>query len=259
MLSVLLGASAAVDRAGFASAAKGAATGLLYVANFAEAAHRLPAALSPLWSLSAEEQFYVVWPLVLILLGRRRRLVLVMLVAAIALVVAHRAQLAAAGHPWRRVETGPDTTPDALLVGCLLAVVRHNWGLPRLRKQVVAVAIAAGLALLVASPVKAAWAYEISVPVFSVCAAVLIAAAVEGWDAGLLQALGSRPLQWLGRVSYAAYLWNGIVLWATPVRGLAGLALTLVVAALSTRFVEQRFRRPRHEIRASPQPVPAAS
>jgi peptidoglycan/LPS O-acetylase OafA/YrhL len=79
------------------------------------------------WSLSMEEQFYVLWPLSFVVLGRRHSKYLVPVLAALAaLVTAHRICLALTGASLTRSFYSPDTRSDALLVGCLLALVVHR-------------------------------------------------------------------------------------------------------------------------------------
>ena len=84
------------------------------------------------WSLSLEEQFYVVWPVVLIAVGRRhtRWLVTALSVGAV-LVAGNRMLLDLRGVSLVRSFYSPDTRSDALLVGCILALVLPH--LPALR------------------------------------------------------------------------------------------------------------------------------
>ena len=79
--------------------------------------------LQHLWSLAVEEQFYLVWPLLVTLVLRRWRLpaVVTFLVLVIAAVGVHRALLYHAGVPWSAVIVRTDSRVDAPLVGALLA------------------------------------------------------------------------------------------------------------------------------------------
>src|SRR5688500_18865383 len=90
----------------------------------------------------------------------------------------------------------------------------------------------------------------------ALCAGVVIAhvALTGGW-----KVLHWAPLRWLGRRSYAAYLWNLPITKILPAHSLlwqiAIVVATLVVAELSWRLVESRFLRPRRRPAAAVAPV----
>src|SRR5262245_4168116 len=107
----------------------GVASALTYTANVVVAASpsHVPAGMVHLWSLAAEEQFYVVWPLLIVLLLRWRsmRLLATSLVVLLLLAIAYRLRLALAGASIGRLYYGPDTHADSLLVGCAVGCGFH--------------------------------------------------------------------------------------------------------------------------------------
>src|SRR5204863_1178929 len=97
----------------------------VYVENLAHFLHPpVTNGLGHFWSLSQEEQFYLVWPPLLAFALRRRvafRWLAIGLGASVAAVVVHRFMLADDG--WWRVYYAPDTRSDGMLLGCLAAVI----------------------------------------------------------------------------------------------------------------------------------------
>jgi peptidoglycan/LPS O-acetylase OafA/YrhL len=230
--------------------------------SYFQSAGRQPI-LQHLWSLAVEEQFYLLWPPILLLALRRRparRLVGPLLCAA----VVSSGLMALLYRPYTdpsRVYFGTDTRAAALLVGAALACATVRWQLiGRLRRrglvvlEVVGLLGFAGLAWCVSQvnefdPLLYRGGF---LAVAVLAAAVVATAARPGRPLVFGRILGGRPLVWLGRRSYAVYLWFWPVLTLTrphsdvPLTGRPLLALriavTLTLAALSYRFVE----RPAH-------------
>jgi peptidoglycan/LPS O-acetylase OafA/YrhL len=222
-----------------------------------------PPILQHLWSLAVEEQFYLLWPPILALTLRRRpyrRLVKPLLIAAAASAGLMLLLFTPYTDP-SRVYFGTDTRAAALLVGAALAAATTRWQLVdrvqrggRVALDAVGFVCLAGLALAVShvnefDPLL----YRGGFLVVAVLAAGLVAAAARpGPPLVVSRLLGSSPLVWLGKRSYAVYLWFWPVLMLTrphadvPLTGLPLLALriaiTLALAAASYRFVE----RPAH-------------
>jgi peptidoglycan/LPS O-acetylase OafA/YrhL len=206
-----------------------------------------------LWSLAVEEQFYLLWPpllMGLLALGQRQRVPL-LLAALLAAVFLWRLHVYGADGP-ARVYNGLDTRADAILAGCLLASVGEGrfrafagraWPLAAAGLFAVALNVSAG------APVMNVFGY----PVVAGLAAVLIAAATAPTALQLL--LSGRWIVGLGRLSYSLYLWHfpiNRLLLATPLpdapRWAAVVLLSLLVASLSYRLIEQPFLRRPHRL-----------
>jgi peptidoglycan/LPS O-acetylase OafA/YrhL len=215
-----------------------------------------PSLLNHLWSLAVEEQFYVIWPLLLVpglvLVGRKRLPILV--VAGIAGSAALMWLLYNPTDP-SRVWYGTDTRAFLLLMGILLALVwpqfeRMRRGLPLL--ELLGVAALVGTVLLFRQmhdydPVL--WKGGDLAAAF--CFAVLIAAVAHP-RTGIGEALGVQPLRWLGERSYGIYLWHFPVVelmrpgvdisWTGPGVVVAQATIVLAAATLSFRYIEQPIR-----------------
>jgi peptidoglycan/LPS O-acetylase OafA/YrhL len=228
-----------------------------------------PSPLDHLWSLAIEEQFYLLWPL-LLLLGARvvrersrvpglrpRLAILTLLLAAVS--AAEMAMLYRPSLDGSRVYFGTDTRAFELLVGAALAMV---WPSRLLRANVAAGArrLCDGLgvvglvviALLVSRTNQySSFLYRGGFVLLSLGTALLVAALVH--PAGRLgRVLGVAPLRWIGVRSYGIYLWHlPILALTTPAgehaidlsRAALQIATTITLSALSWRFIEQPIRR----------------
>jgi peptidoglycan/LPS O-acetylase OafA/YrhL len=209
------------------------------------------------WSLAVEEQFYLVWPAVLIVCLRRRwNLYLVALVFTAACVAV---TVATTVHPTVQTLSDvyrlPTTHLPVMFVGIIFAL-SHRAGLPvtlrrYLASPIVPIGVIAVLAMsLVAVSNKQLWLFWGGWVGFGIVSTSLIGHVTvtpAGWAA---RALSTRLPVWLGRRSYAFYLWHGPVilllkphLHSTPILGCAALAASLIIAQGSWTVVEQPFLR----------------
>jgi peptidoglycan/LPS O-acetylase OafA/YrhL len=242
-----------------------ALVGASYLANVVDAfGHTsliVKAHLDPLWSLAQEEQFYLVWPFVLLVFARSRRLVTWIVLTAAALAV-YRAVLEVGGQPGPRIYFGPDTHADGLLVGAGLAALRLRSGL-KVGEWAGKIGLSAIIPAALFGWTFGGWAIW-GQPLFEVTVALLIAAAVSGTE--LARGLASRPLVWLGKRSYSLYLWHAPIFAAVIfvagsgiLERVAGIAIAVAVAALSYSYVEQPFRRRRRRVEVAAQPIAGAA
>lgn len=208
------------------------------------------------WSLAIEEQFYVVWPVLLVLV--LRLIHPVRLLPTLAALV-----LASTGVRWAlylhgasdlRVYEGTDTRADALLAGCAIAVLAHSGvRLPRIGPAAAGLVLVAALALgLDAGDVM----HNVVGPTVGLPLGIVLllaglaarpgAASDPGRPAPSARVGLSRVVAWFGRRSYGLYLWSVPVALSAPYFfpgiGLGGkLVLALVsigIAELSWRLVE---------------------
>jgi peptidoglycan/LPS O-acetylase OafA/YrhL len=227
-----------------------------YFARFAP-----PLPLDHLWSLAIEEQFYLVWPWFLLaaiwFLRTRGRMALATLVLAAASAVA-MAILFHPGSDPTRIYEGTDTRAFGLLIGAAVAMVwPASAAAAAIRPALSKLLDAAGLAGLVGI-IALVWGtdtfsrflYPYGFVLLSLATAALVAAVVNPRSA-LGSALGWSPLRWIGVRSYGIYLWQWpiVVLWSPNQttfdlpRATAEVAATVLVAALSWRYVEEPIRR----------------
>ncbi len=226
----------------------------LYYANWKIAAGQdFVLGLKHLWSLSVEEQFYVIWPIVIaVILPLRRSLSFVVGSVAIAVicVAVQRALLWQSGLPWYRIYVRTDAHAEGLLLGALLAHLWVRGKTPARFTRSAAWAASAFLAYcLFFVPPQQASLYLGVFTVIALCWAIIILAMVET-DWSLNPLLRSRVLRIVGRVSYACYLWHLPVYvavarhtpkWPPLGRIAVAIAMTTLATILSWTLVERRF------------------
>lgn len=237
-----------------------------------------PELFTNFWSLAVEEQFYVLWPLLIVasglLLGRRWRHFSAIMVLGILASLGVAAFLLMNGTPISRIYYGTDTHLYGLLLGALLAFARP-WSLyPPMGKKAL-YRVAQPFGLIAFTRVMVSWLslfalipYAILVPKsapgaipWGLFGASLLALGViqgmlpdmlAGASEALRRLLNFAPLRWVGERSYGLYLWHWplavvmhYVLGAdrSPLVNVGVLVATFAIAEMSYRWIETPIRR----------------
>ncbi|WP_447001847.1 acyltransferase family protein [Saccharothrix isguenensis] len=242
---------------------------VLYLENWRLAAdsadyfnqHNEASVVQHFWSLSIQGQFYLVWPVLVALVlfvahrdGRDpRRALVACLLAVFAASLAYSVYLTAANQPLAYFHSLTRAWEFAL--GGLLALVITRFTASKGVRVLLGWTglvglVACGLVLRVGSVFPgylALWP--------TLCAAAVIAAGATGSAFGADRVLGSRPLRYLGDLSYSLYLWHWPVLVLYLVvrdrvevglnGGLVVIGLSVVLSVLTLHFVEEPVRRSR--------------
>jgi peptidoglycan/LPS O-acetylase OafA/YrhL len=216
------------------------------------------------WSLGIEEQFYLGWPLLMILLlrGRRGRWWLALVAFAVVILAwVQRGRLSHAHPSHARINFTFDTHMDAIALGALLALillgrpVRSRGG--RALAQLLCLAASLGLFEIIRQPWQTEHLTSLDLGGYGQAAllSVVIVAGVVIAPAGPVSRLFAwPPFVHLGRLSYGIYLWNQLLAGGCehltghlPARTgfglLLWLAILLAVAEASYWFLETPLRR----------------
>lgn len=220
------------------------------------------------WSLSAEEQFYLIWPFAL-LWGYRRSPRLFAMLAASFLVMSLALDLYLGLSRAVRYDPheyfGSDTNALPILAGSLLAVVVLNGWLPRTIRYLAPGALLAAVLLPVLAQHDDTERPSLVIVAGTGLTLVMLMAVKARPRAAAGRLLASRPMRWLGERSYSIYLWNVLariavlsLLGHTVVGDLAWIAIFLVVAEASFRYVERplRAKLSGKSVRRSGEPAP---
>jgi peptidoglycan/LPS O-acetylase OafA/YrhL len=241
---------------------RGVGYSVLYLTNWIAAPD--PMALGPLshtWSLAVEEQFYLLWPLVflgLLRLTKGRPRLSAAIFGLAALAAAWRAGLYLAGVSSWRLYVGTDSRADSLLVGGAIAVALAHGDLPRLvggarASRVLGLVGAAVIGwFMIGTPLQWGGYYLGVFTVIALAAGALVIAVATNPTWAVTRFLSTAPLVWVGRLSYALYLWHfpifGLLktdrLGVSPTLiTIARLPLAFVAAVLSYYLIERPFLR----------------
>lgn len=216
------------------------------------------------WSLAVEEHFYLLWPAALVVLGKRRAKWFALLLA-----------LGIAGwrtwdlhHQWfNRVIHGllfgcrTDVRLDALLLGCLAALILDEDAIrakfsQRFRPWMWCLAVATYAAIQLIYFVQRARTYSI---IESALLPLMVAGTVYGTNMPGARFLESKPMKWIGRLSYSRYLWQQLFSVPQAKSGIAifqhfplNTAMIFLCAWFSYRFIERPLIRLGHRLAPPP-------
>jgi len=229
---------------------------LTWTSNFVMIDGRFPVTpLSHTWSLAIEEQFYLVWPLLLLVLVRLpRRWFLLALTYLIVAGIVTRISVVDPSVYLGHYYLGLDTRADQLLIGAFLAVVLVGMRPRSLKSRWALVLVAAVVALGLNHP---------GTPLFPTLVALLTAGALYVLAHTESRVLAASGTVWVGERAYGIYLYHrpiGYVVddlipsgtwWGN---GALTIALTLITAAASFRWLEAPIRRYGISRRSAPEP-----
>ncbi|HUQ56261.1 acyltransferase [Lentzea sp.] len=207
-----------------------------------------------LWSIAVEEQFYAVWPVLVLVLarwGHRQVALTAALVCAGSLVL--MIALLDPADP-TRVYTGTDTRAFSLLLGAVVATRPVRDVLARAVDRWAGVLMSLllagiGTTWLLVDGVSSTWLFTGGLFAHSLCSALLIGLCALAPHTRAARILSWQPLRWFGQISYSLYLWHWpVFVLFSPDAGWGRTALACAVsvgiAALSKYLVEDpvRFR-----------------
>jgi peptidoglycan/LPS O-acetylase OafA/YrhL len=218
--------------------------------------------LTHIWSLGIEEQFYLIWP-ILVILGftfiKRKRIRVLVILVGVVLSAWLMAFLYVPGEDPSRVYYGTDTRAFSLLLGAALAFVwpsqRLSKTVPRQASLVLESLGIAGLLLIIILFMNTSefdpFHYQGGMLVLSLITTLVVAAFAHP-ASKLGKWLSIKPIRWIGVRSYGIYLWHyPIIILTTPIVNTDGIDVwrvalqigaTLIISALTYRFVETPIR-----------------
>lgn len=235
---------------------------LIYLSNWARAFMlRSPDFLGHTWSLSTEEQFYILWPIVLLVLLRiiKDRRYIVFVSSFVALCAwCLRIYLTMEKTPLERLYNGLDTRADALMIGCALGVLISSGLIKEsvkecLSKWLVVIAPFSMISLL-AFAIFSRWQdpgmYFFGFLVVELLAVALILDCLIGKRNIIGKLLELKWLVWIGSISYGLYLWHYpickilFIMRLDPVMIIGiGMIVTFIIATCSYYFLEKPILR----------------
>ncbi|MEK7424989.1 MAG: acyltransferase [Actinomycetota bacterium] len=215
-----------------------------------------PSPITHFWSLAIEEQFYLVWPVVLLVFARRgasRRTVGFAAAALAALSMTLMVIMADPANP-TAVYMNTLARAHSLLAGAAAAAFTITRPSGSIRggiaaRRLLPFASLAAVAIVVLSSHSSAWLFTWGFPAFAVAMVVVVVAAADGAASSLL---ASPPMRWLSDRSYGLYLWHWPVFlfFSADRTGLHGVVLDAVrvlvavgISDISYRYLETPIRR----------------
>ncbi|MEN4917584.1 acyltransferase [Achromobacter spanius] len=214
------------------------------------------------WSLSVEEQFYLVWPVVWLFLVRFRdaRVTFGLSLALLVFSYVYQFWMVHANLGYDRIYLAPDTRSQAILVGAVGSMASRMPGLPQRVVRVLASIPLLALPFAVFITYDIFWDVEHGLAVSVLTLMVILRVVIHG-DSLDSRALSLRPLVGLGRISYGFYLWHlpivylllhtyGMGVWTTAA---FSFAASLAISTASFIWLERPALRLRSVVRPAVQ------
>lgn len=217
----------------------------VYLSDYSRAIWQIPDMLRHTWSLSVEMHFYLIWPLIIMLIYRKKVRNPLFIFMALYVVATAWRLLSTGSESWPRIYYGFDTRISGFIMGAVVAVFAQTqkrlfvW--PEL-----AVAILSIAAIVFLSHWEQVEVLQFGVVIVEIGTAVLILSILQQ---GRFSELMSWPLlTYIGRLSYGLYLFHyPIMLYLRPSHAWwvtlgAGSVSALILAALTYHLVESRVK-----------------
>lgn len=248
---------------------KGELYTLFYVANWVQVPPNSThmGGLSHAWSLSVEEQFYIIWPLFLLLLLKlkSKRVMILILLSLVTISVSLNVWFWQTGVPYLRMYFGSDTRANEILIGCIAALLlswgtfqriesskwagQFNWVKWTFHSMALVSILGIVLSFFVLHHYDA-FIYNGGFALISIGVSFIILDLVL-FPSPISRVFEFAILAWIGRISYGLYLWHFPVFEASRqlfegrtnaiFYKVFGLVVTFMVAAASFYFLEQPF------------------
>jgi peptidoglycan/LPS O-acetylase OafA/YrhL len=246
---------------------------LFYVANWARAFQIHGAGwLGHAWSLSIEEQFYILWPTLLIFLlkrvqSKRKIFYIIVLLAVLSWLL--RLYLISSGALTERIYNGLDTRADSLLTGCALGVflssdiltAKLKDKLSKLLQYFYPMAILILIGVIISANLDGLYVYKWLLGLVEISTAFLILAIFISEKSVLKRFLSIKPLVWIGSISYGLYLWHYPIfslLWHLHQDSLilsVGIPASFIIATCSYYFWERPFLKLKKKLSLPQKPI----
>ncbi len=210
------------------------------------------------WSLSVEEQFYIIWPFIFIALLKvsKNYLSIALIVLTMALAsFACRVVFTLHGFHPDRLYNGLDSRADALLIGCLCSLLLSSewypWVLTKLKS--IHVLFYISLITLVTSAIVSRWTsprmFYLGYFIIAMCAAIIIIKLTISVNNSVIEKALTQPvIVWIGKISYGLYLWHYPIFkimrfyeYSRVTTFIFGTAFTFIFSVLSYYFIERPF------------------
>jgi peptidoglycan/LPS O-acetylase OafA/YrhL len=227
---------------------------LFYFANFTN--HETMGTLVHTWSLSVEEQFYLLWPIVLTFIVLRlhpakRIAIILLLIAAFA---GTRFYFESQNVSWWNLYRWFHTRADELMAGALVACATAAWpqqiasAIRKLKLPTYA-AIAFVAYIFITAKSDQRWLYQWGFTVIAGCCALIVFTSQFDTNGLLARVLQTKPLVWLGKRSYGVYVYHVPVIWVIAHHihfpggkdGMILALLTKVAATLALSWASYRW------------------
>lgn len=227
-----------------------------YLMNWARAFEtRFEVYLGHTWSLSIEEQFYIIYPVILLFLLNtiNRQNIWKWILSLLVIVFVWRMYLITSGANLNRTYNGFDTRADSLLFGCLISIIKFNY----LSIKYMFLPFIMSLFFIIYCSlfvtIKNDWMNYYGFTLAAISSGFIILHAVNNPTSIFSQLAATMPLVKIGKISYGMYLWHYPILYGVvrfidypPFILVACMVLTIGVASLSFKYIESPALRLRH-------------